>query len=75
MEVDENEHKQKIGFSKEFDDFCMSTTAHGFSNFTGDNKLKRRFWGMICLSKEAQYGLRTMCEATIIQNHVYQICY
>ena len=54
MEVDENEHKQKNVFSKEFDDFCMSTTAHGFSDFTGDNKLKRRFWGMICLSKEAQ---------------------
>ena len=45
----------RMNFWKELQDFCSSTTAHGFVNFTGKSKPRRLFWGIICSGKKNAY--------------------
>ena len=42
-----------MDFWKEFIDFCSTTTAHGFLNFTRNDKSNRLLWGIFCLGKGA----------------------
>ena len=56
MEGERESGQNGMGLWKELNVFCSTTTAHGFVYFTGDNKQRSPFWGIICLGKNA--GLR-----------------
>ena len=64
MEGERESDQFGMGFWKELNVFCSTTTAHGFVNFTGDDKQKRLFWGIICLGKNA--GLRLAREHPLL---------
>ena len=44
--------ENKTDIRKELNDFCSTTTAHGFVHFTGKEKSKKLLWGIICLGME-----------------------
>ena len=52
MEAEINDGAKSVDVKRELNDFCSTTTAHGFVYFTDNNKVKRLFWGIICLGKD-----------------------